>query len=298
MPRPASFSTCEIISVNCLPNHVSDLFTHLDHPSHDSARQRKPSAHSRGHGLKLCSSRPRPPSLLRLRKARVGSTPYDMQPPRMTPDEKRLVRNMHFDQRMPPTEIAETVGRNLSSVCRLLAQKKAPKPVGRPSVFTEAKINKTIEVLEDMVARWPPVMFHRTLCFLPSEFILRHVQSDSLLRNFVIWQAACSVFSSSGTFAPCVEPGIAFLRCRSALLHRLRLGGIGQQGFLSGYQCFHVQELRVAEHRGLPRLRRRRPIMRSPSPWSCAVAVGRCVSGQWRTRSMSAAIGFGSCATR
>ncbi len=50
----------------------------------------------------------------------------DKQPPRMTPDEKRLIRDMHFGQKLPPSKIAELMNREISSVCRLLAQKKAP----------------------------------------------------------------------------------------------------------------------------------------------------------------------------
>ena len=52
---------------------------------------------------------------------------------------------------MKPSAIAEAVGRDLSCICRLLKQKKVPKPVGRPILFTEAQADKTVEVLEAMV---------------------------------------------------------------------------------------------------------------------------------------------------
>ena len=69
----------------------------------------------------------------------------------MTADEKRLVREMHFEKRVKPARIAEIVGRNISSICRLLAQKKRPRSIGRPTVFTEAQVDKTVAVLEKMV---------------------------------------------------------------------------------------------------------------------------------------------------
>ena len=52
------------------------------------------------------------------------------KPPRMTDDEKRIVREMHSERLMSPTDIAAAVGRDLSSICRLLAQKKPPNPSG------------------------------------------------------------------------------------------------------------------------------------------------------------------------
>ena len=71
--------------------------------------------------------------------------------PRMSPDEKRIVREMHFGRKMRPTDIATALGRDMSSVCRLLAQTKAPKPIGRPKAFTDSQIDHTVEVLEKMV---------------------------------------------------------------------------------------------------------------------------------------------------
>ena len=54
--------------------------------------------------------------------------------PRMSMAEKSIVRQMHFEQGMSRTDIASALGRSLSSVSRLLAQKKAPRPIGRPHV--------------------------------------------------------------------------------------------------------------------------------------------------------------------
>ena len=68
------------------------------------------------------------------------------QPPRMTPDEKRVIRSMHFDNQTTPSDIAKSVGRDLSRVCCLFAQKKIPKPVGQPVEFTAPMVDKTIGV--------------------------------------------------------------------------------------------------------------------------------------------------------
>ena len=54
------------------------------------------------------------------------------QPPRMSPDEKRLARDWHFEHGRTAEDIARTLQRHPSSIGRLLAQKKKPKPVGRP----------------------------------------------------------------------------------------------------------------------------------------------------------------------
>ena len=72
-------------------------------------------------------------------------------PPRMSPDEKNLARRMHFEQDKTPTDIAEALGRSLSAVCRLIAQKKAPRPICRPKVLSEAKIDRIVAVLDEMV---------------------------------------------------------------------------------------------------------------------------------------------------
>lgn len=69
----------------------------------------------------------------------------------MTPDEKNLVRRMHFEQSKKPTDIAEALGRSLSAVCRLLAQKKAPKPIGRPKALSDAKVDRIVALLDNMV---------------------------------------------------------------------------------------------------------------------------------------------------
>ena len=73
------------------------------------------------------------------------------KPPRMTPDEKRIAREMDFDRGMPPVAVAEALGRGLSSICRFLAQKKAPKPSGGQRKLTETMIDKTVTTLELMV---------------------------------------------------------------------------------------------------------------------------------------------------
>ncbi len=81
---------------------------------------------------------------------RAGIGPKQ-QPPRMSTDEKRLVREMHFDRGMTATEISEVVGRHLSCVCRLLAQRKAPNPIGCPRALSESQVDRLVQTLEGMV---------------------------------------------------------------------------------------------------------------------------------------------------
>ena len=72
-------------------------------------------------------------------------------PPRMTADEKRLARSWHFDEKLPPARVAERLGRSLSSITRLFAQTKAPKPVGRPKALSEKQVDALVRLLEKMV---------------------------------------------------------------------------------------------------------------------------------------------------
>ena len=72
-------------------------------------------------------------------------------PPRMSADEKRLVREMHFDRDMPPARIAEVTGRCLSSITRLLAQTRSPNPIGRPKALSDTQVDALVRKLEGMV---------------------------------------------------------------------------------------------------------------------------------------------------
>ena len=71
--------------------------------------------------------------------------------PFMSDEEKRLARDMHFNQHIARTQIAKTLGRDLGCVCRLLAQKKVPQRMGRPSLLTKADVDKLCALLEKMV---------------------------------------------------------------------------------------------------------------------------------------------------
>ena len=73
-------------------------------------------------------------------KTRVKKELLEGKTLRMTPDEKRLVRDMVFVRRMKPSEAATAMGRHISSITRLLAQKTAPNLVGRPKGMPEEQI--------------------------------------------------------------------------------------------------------------------------------------------------------------
>ena len=73
------------------------------------------------------------------------------KPPRMTADEKRLAREMHFDRGLTQTEVSSALGRDLSCINRLLAQKKAPKPMGRPVALAQEQVDKIEAVLNKLI---------------------------------------------------------------------------------------------------------------------------------------------------
>ena len=75
----------------------------------------------------------------------------DPLPARMAAAEKSLARRLHFDQGKTRTDIAKLLQRSLSSVSRLLAQKKAPRSIGRPTTLSAATIERDAARLEKMV---------------------------------------------------------------------------------------------------------------------------------------------------
>ena len=75
----------------------------------------------------------------------------DPQPARVSAAEQSLARRLHFDQGKTRTGIAKLLQRSLSSVSRLLAQKKAPRSIGRPTTLSAATIERAAALLEKMV---------------------------------------------------------------------------------------------------------------------------------------------------
>ena len=73
--------------------------------------------------------------------------------PRMSQEEKALVRRMHFEQGMTPTAVAAATGRDLSTIVRNLQAKVKAKKMGRPLLLTDAKVDKIEATLRDMVQK-------------------------------------------------------------------------------------------------------------------------------------------------
>lgn len=73
------------------------------------------------------------------------------KPFHMSPEEKRLARELHFEKGKRPVEVADLLGRDLSCVVRLLAQKKAPNRVGRPPLLTEGQVDRLVQVADALV---------------------------------------------------------------------------------------------------------------------------------------------------
>jgi transposase len=69
----------------------------------------------------------------------------------MSEEEKRIVREMHCERLMSPTDIAKAVGRGLSSICRLLAQKKPPNPSGGRAALSKEQVDRAVKILDGMI---------------------------------------------------------------------------------------------------------------------------------------------------
>ena len=63
-------------------------------------------------------------------------------PPHMTAEAKRLAREMHLERHISRSAIAKTLGRDLSSVCRSLAQQHTPAAISRPKALAPEQIDK------------------------------------------------------------------------------------------------------------------------------------------------------------
>ena len=82
------------------------------------------------------------------RATRIPKDTREKQLVHMTVDEKRLAREMQFDRTMGRTAIAETLGRDILSICRLLAQKASPAPIGRSRALSKGRTDKLQALLE------------------------------------------------------------------------------------------------------------------------------------------------------
>ena len=71
--------------------------------------------------------------------------------PRMTPAEQAIARDMH-SRGLTPAHIAKQLGRNRSSITRLLAQGGQDPRRGRPPAMSEGDSGRATRVLGDMVA--------------------------------------------------------------------------------------------------------------------------------------------------
>ena len=75
---------------------------------------------------------------------------------RMKPDEKRVARDMHARGYIPK-HIAEHLGRERSTITRLLAKKGGRDPrCGRPPAFSDAQVAPMLSSFRlHVIGRWP-----------------------------------------------------------------------------------------------------------------------------------------------
>ena len=70
---------------------------------------------------------------------------------RMTPDENRIARDMHARGSIP-SHIADHLGRERSTITRLLSQAGPSPRQGRPQAISDAHVARAVHVMEDMIA--------------------------------------------------------------------------------------------------------------------------------------------------
>jgi len=70
---------------------------------------------------------------------------------RMTPDEKRIARDM-YQRGFIPKHIADQLGRERSTITRLLAHAGPDPRQGRPEALSDVQVARAIRVMEKMIA--------------------------------------------------------------------------------------------------------------------------------------------------
>ena len=71
--------------------------------------------------------------------------------PRMTADEKRIARDMH-KRGFIPKHLADHLGRERSTITRLLAHVGPDPRQGRPEALSDVQVARAIRVMEKMIA--------------------------------------------------------------------------------------------------------------------------------------------------
>ena len=72
---------------------------------------------------------------------------------KLSEDEVRLAKQWHEKDKIAPAEIAKRLGRNKSSITRLVAQQLPRKPQGAPRKLTEAKVDFLVKRLDELVVK-------------------------------------------------------------------------------------------------------------------------------------------------
>lgn len=75
-----------------------------------------------------------------------------MPTPRLQEGEKKIIFEMHRKRKMSPAEIAKSLGRNKSTITRLLYRKPSMRRVGRPALLTKTQVDNIVKRLDQMIA--------------------------------------------------------------------------------------------------------------------------------------------------
>ena len=71
----------------------------------------------------------------------------------MSPEEQRLASKWYCEQSKPPSDIAALLGRDKSTLTRLLVKQVSRKKQGRPPVLTEADIDYLERRLHELLVK-------------------------------------------------------------------------------------------------------------------------------------------------
>ena len=98
---------------------------------------------------------------------------------KLVQDEIRLAKMWHEEDDMPPSDIAQLLRRDKSTMTRLLVQRRERKKDGRPKLLDSAKIDEVVACLDHLIVT------------ADGQY---EVTVDQLRRNMGIW-ASCRTIS-------------------------------------------------------------------------------------------------------
>ena len=123
---------------------------------------------------------------------------------------------------MKPSQIAGLLKRQISSITRILGQKKPPRPIGRPIELMEEKVDRILEVLEVMIDKAEaeyPVTLAMVMRHCRVKQCERTVMDALHTHGYRFHRLRCYVYYPSTIFTIRVEAGSLSVRKPYAVCH-------------------------------------------------------------------------------